>query len=79
MSWTRSNNKENGTFSYEVFDWNGNLYEQAEGFTNYKECERAAEAAERKMTFEMQNGPLMPLEDIFAEMDDDALLSELFG
>lgn len=76
MSWTRSAKNENGKFIVECHDWNGNLFYSGE-FDNVQEADRAGEKAERRMTFEMQNGPMPTLEEIFEDMDDDELLKEL--
>ena len=71
--WTRSaQNKETGLFAVECHDWKGNLF-FADKFASAQEADRAGEAAERRMTMEMQFGKI----ESSVEMSDDELLAEL--
>lgn len=77
--YTRSRDKETGTFSYKVWDWNGDLYAEEGDFVDHQECDKQAELAERRMTLEMQSGEKpMTIDDVIQDMSDDELLAELF-
>lgn len=72
--WTRSaKDKITGKMTVVCIDWNGNLFFQGE-FDNLSDAEKAGQDAERRITFEMQNGPAPSLEEI---MSDDELLEML--
>ncbi len=72
---TRSaKNKVTGKFTVTVWDWNGAVCFRGE-FDDMHDADRAAEREERAMTLRAQ-AP-QSLDEIFAEMDDDALLAEL--
>lgn len=72
--WTRSaKDKITGKMTVVRIDWNGNLFFQGE-FDNLSDAEKAGQDAERRITFEMQNGPAPSLEEI---MSDDELLEML--
>ncbi|QIG75321.1 hypothetical protein EVC29_092 [Rhizobium phage RHph_Y52] len=75
--WSRSaKNRETGKFTVMCTDWNGDLFFTGE-FDNMVDADRAGEDAERRMTFQMQNPAARALDEIFADMSDDELLSEL--
>lgn len=63
-----------GGFSFECYDFNGNLFRKQGGFATQPEAIAAAQIAEREMTF---GAPTMTLDDVFADMSDDALLAAL--
>lgn len=75
MSWMRGKNKETGLHEFQCYDYNGKLFASGFGFADYRECEREAEIAERRMTIEMHYGPApteyaeMTLDEIFAELE----------
>ena len=66
--WTRSAKQENGTFSITVYNQDGSVYLQQDGFTSTVEADKAAELAQRNVLF---GEPELP------EMSDDEILAEL--
>lgn len=72
--WTRSAKKADSTFSITVWDNDGDVYLQQDGFLTAKEADSAAELAQRQVLF---GKPEYTLDDVFAEMDDDELLAQL--
>lgn len=72
--WTRSAKQKDNTFSITVWDNDGAVYLQQDGFLTAKEADNAAELAQRQVLFgKAEYG----LDDVFAEMDDDELLAQL--
>ena len=63
-----------GGFSFECFDYSGNLFRADGGFATQAEAVAAAEMAEREMTMAMNAGPA-----IDCNLTDDELLKELTG
>lgn len=78
--WNRSARDENGKFSYEVFDWDGKLFERGDNIATVHEADMCGANAEARMTIAMmardEDAPTM--EEIWDEMGDDELLAELF-
>ncbi len=72
--WTRSAKKADNTFSITVWDNDGAVYLQQDGFSTAQEADKAAELAQRQVLF---GRPEYSLDDVFAEMDDDELLAQL--
>lgn len=66
--WTRSAKQENGTFAITVYNQDGSVYLQQDGFTTPAEADKAAELAQRKVLFGELELP---------EMSDDEILAEL--
>jgi hypothetical protein len=75
--WTRERT-EDGTFTFTVYDLDNEVFKIGEGFTDYAECDRAAEFWQRMAIFGKSEGPIpQSMDEVFAEMDDDELLSAL--
>lgn len=72
--WTRSAKKADNTFAITVWDNDGAVYLQQDGFLTAKEADNAAELAQRQV---LLGKPEYSLDDVFAEMDDYELLAQL--
>jgi len=78
MSHTRSSKdraEREGGYSYECFDWNGNLFRAEGGFATAQEADRAAECAEREMT--LQHMAPARSSELEALLSDEELMREL--
>lgn len=62
-----------GGFSFECYAFDGSLFRTGKGFATQPEAIKAAEMAEREMSFGL---PTMTLDEL---MSDDDLLKELLG
>ena len=65
--WTRSAKKADNTFSITVWDNDGAVYMQQDGFLTAKEADNAAELAQRDVLFG----------SVDCDMTDDELLAQL--
>ena len=65
-----------GGFSFECYDFNGQLFRKQGGFATQPEAIAAAQIAEREMMLGVSDMPTMTLDEL---MSDDDLLKELLG
>ena len=72
--WTRSAKQADNTFAITVYDNDGGVYLEKSGFATVRDAEQAAERAQREVLF---GKPEYTIDQVFAEMSDDELFSEL--
>lgn len=76
MSWTRGSDKtQEGKFAFECRDYDGNVFRALGGFDTAQLADRAAEKAEREMSWAMQTGEVA--ENTPCDLSDEELLREL--
>ena len=62
-----------GKFAFTCWDWTGAVFRSQGGFASHTEADRAAEQAEREMTFratEEKSGVELTLDEIFNELTE---------